>query len=421
MENLALFGGEKAVQNVPAELFKWPIVTKEDEDAVLEVLRRGAMSGTDVTVQFEKEFAAWQGSTFALAFCNGTMSLQAAMYAVKLGAGDEMICPSKTFWASCVQTFNLGASVVFADIDKDTLCIDPDDLERCIGPRTKAIMVVHYLAHPADMDRIMKIAKRHGLKVIEDVSHAQGGYYKGLKLGTIGDVGAMSLMSGKSFAIGEAGMLVTDDKEIYDRAIAYAHYNRSNAAEISTPELLNYPRIALGGMKGRLNQTCSAMGRVQLKYYDERCAEINKAMDYFWKGIEGIKGIKAHRVDETDGSTMAGWYAAVGIYNPEDFGGLELSHFCEALNAEGCDVRINKDVPLHTNPLFKDFNLAHTEKPTRIAFADRDVRELDNALNVCETVQIFNVPWFRKFMPEQIDKYISAFKKVCQQYELLLS
>nr|HQH64264.1 DegT/DnrJ/EryC1/StrS family aminotransferase [Clostridiales bacterium] len=247
MEKLAIFGGEKAVANVPGELFKWPIVTPEDEAAVLEVLRRGAMSATDVTTQFEREFAAWQGSRHALAFCNGTMALQAAMYAIGLGAGDELICPSKSYWGCCVQAFNLGATVVFADIEEHSLCLDPDDLERCVGPDTRAVMVVHYLGHPADMDRIMAFAAKHGLKVIEDVSHAQGGLYKGKKLGTFGDVGAMSLMSGKSFAIGEGGMLVTDNREAYDRALAYAHYERSDAAHIVTPYLLRYQNIALGG------------------------------------------------------------------------------------------------------------------------------------------------------------------------------
>ncbi len=418
METLALFGGEKAIADIPEDLFKWPIVTQEDEDAVLDVLRRGAMSGTDVTIKFEQEFAAWQGTKHALGFCNGTMALQAAMFAGKLGVGDELICPSKGYWASCVPAFNLGATVVFADIEKNSLCLDPNDLERCIGPQTKAIMVVHYLAHPADMDAIMAVANRHGLMVIEDVSHAQGGLYKGKKLGTFGQVSAMSLMSGKSFAIGEAGMLVTDDKEMFDRAVAYAHYTRYG--EITTPELLKYDKIALGGMKGRLNQTCAAMGRVQLKYYDERCAEIYKAMNYFWQRLEGVRGIRPHRVDETQGSTMAGWYAASGHYYPGELGGLPLTRFCDAMRAEGVGIGPNGNFPLHTHPFFDDFNLMHTEKPARIAFADRDVRLLDQALPVSESVLVFTVPWFKKYMPEQIDKYIGAFKKVIQNAEALL-
>lgn len=213
MSELALFGGPKAVTyvgtglNDGSDMFKWPIVTKEDEDAVLEVLRRGGMSGTDVTKQFEAEYCAWSGSKYALGTCNGTAALYAAMYGVGVGHGDEIICPSVTYWASCTAAYNLGATIVFGDIEADTLCLDPKKLESKISPKTKAIVVVHYMGHPADMDPIMEIAKKYGIKVIEDVSHAQGGLYKGKKLGTIGDVAGSSLMAGKSLAIGEAGIL----------------------------------------------------------------------------------------------------------------------------------------------------------------------------------------------------------------------
>ncbi len=152
---LAIFGGPKAVQSDPGDMFTWPIITAEDEDAVLEVLRRGAMSGLDVTKEFEREFAEWQGSKYALAFNNGTAALQAAMFGCKVGVGDEIICPSVTYWASALPCFSLGATVVFAEIDPDTLCIDPQDIEARITERTRAIVVVHYLGHPADMDPIM--------------------------------------------------------------------------------------------------------------------------------------------------------------------------------------------------------------------------------------------------------------------------
>ena len=169
MSELALFGGPKAVTYVGTDLndgsdmFKWPIVTKEDEEAVLEVLRRGGMSGTDVTKAFEADYCAWSGSKYALGTCNGTAALYAAMYGVGLGHGDEIICPSVTYWASCTAAINLGATVVFADIEADTLCLDPKKLESKISPKTKAIVVVHYMGHPADMDPIMEIANKYGI------------------------------------------------------------------------------------------------------------------------------------------------------------------------------------------------------------------------------------------------------------------
>ncbi|OGO80821.1 MAG: hypothetical protein A2Y21_06240, partial [Clostridiales bacterium GWC2_40_7] len=291
---LAILGGTKAIPNHQDDIFRWPLVTREDEKAVLEVLRNGSMSGTDVTMKFENDFAKWQGTKYALGFNNGTASLHTAMFACKVGAGDEIICPSVTYWASVTSVFSLGATVVFADIDPNTLCIDPKDIEKRITDRTKAIIVVHYLGHPADMDRIMEIARKHKIKVIEDVSHAQGGLYKGRKLGTIGDVGAMSLMSGKSLAVGEAGMLVTDDLEIFERSEAFGHYERYEK-DIRTEELKPYMGLPLGGFKYRMHQMSSAVGRIQLKYYDERCAKIRKSMNYFWDLLEGVPGIQAHR------------------------------------------------------------------------------------------------------------------------------
>src|SRR5919202_4824155 len=261
---LAALGGPKAVQADSGDMFTWPIVTPEDEAAVLDVLRRGAMSGTDVTRQFEQEYAAWQGATYALGHSTGTAALHAAMYGCGVGVGDEIICPSITYWASCLPAYSLGATVVFAEIDPHTLCLDPNDVEHRITPRTKAIVVVHYLGHPADMDPIVEIAERHGVKVIEDVSHAHGALYKGRKVGTLGDVAAASCMTGKSLAIGEAGMLTTDDREIYERALAFGHYERfgPNAA-LETEYLRPLAGLPLGGYKYRMHQMSAAVGRVQ--------------------------------------------------------------------------------------------------------------------------------------------------------------
>ncbi|MBQ8003626.1 MAG: DegT/DnrJ/EryC1/StrS family aminotransferase [Oscillospiraceae bacterium] len=428
MSELALFGGKPAVtyvgtgKNDGTDMFKWPIITKEDEDAVLEVLRRGGMSGTDVTKEFEKEYCAWSGSKYALGTCNGTAALLAAMYGAGVGRGDEVICPSITYWASCTSALTLGATVVFADIDPMTLCLDPKKLESKITNKTKAIMVVHYLSYPADMDEIMAIAKKHNVKVIEDVSHAQGGLYKGRKLGTIGDVSASSLMSGKSFAVGEAGILQTDDIEIYERAIAFASYERFGE-DIQTDYLKPLAGLPLGGHKHRMHQLSSACGRVQLKYYDERCAEIRKAMNYFWDQLEGVPGIRAHRVDESTGSNMAGWYAAHGIYVPEELGGLSITRFCEALRAEGANIHPGCNLALHTHALYNVADIYNDGKPTRIAFADKDVREMDKDLEVSEGVgkRVYNIPWFKKFDTEVIDQYVNAFKKVCANYKELLA
>ena len=217
------------------EMFHWPIVGDEDLEAVADVLRSGNMSGTDITQLFEKEFASWIGSKYALGTCNGTASIQEAYYACGAGPGTEVICPSMTYWATAAPAVSLGADVVFADVQPDTLCIDPQDIEHRITDKTRAIMVVHYGGHPADMDAINDIARRHGIRVIEDASHAQGSLYKGRMCGTLGDIAGISMMGGKSFAVGEGGMMVTNDRKLYEKCMLFGHYERLASSRYSKP------------------------------------------------------------------------------------------------------------------------------------------------------------------------------------------
>lgn len=419
---LAILGGAKAVRSDPGDIFTWPIIGEEDETAVLEVLRRGTMSGTDVTMQFEKEFAAWQGSKYALGFNNGTAAIQSAMFGCKVGVGDEVIAPSLTYWASILPCYSLGATPVFADADPETLSIDPDDIEHRITDRTKAIVVVHYLGYPADMDPIMEIAGRHNLKVIEDVSHAHGAIYKGRKVGSIGDVGAFSLMSGKPLVAGEAGMLVTEDREIYERAMAFGHYERYGE-NIQTEDLKPYAGLPLGGYKYRMHQLSAALGRVQLKRYDSRNAEILKAMHYFWDLLEGLPGIKPHRTRRGSGSEMGGWYHPHALYHPEELGGLSVSRLVEALKAEGCDtIYAGCTLPLHTHPVLNTCDIYGHGRPTRLAHSDRDLRQSEGSLPISEGIGVrtFAVPWFKQYRPEIMEEHAAAFKKVVENHRDLL-
>ena len=420
-EKLAILNGAKALKSDPGDMFDWPIITREDEEAVLDVLRRRAMSGSDVTQKFEKEFAAWQGTRYALGFNNGTAALHAAMYGCGVGVGDEIISQSLTYWATCLPVFSLGGTVVFADVEPNSLCIDPRDIEHRITERTKAIVAVHYLGHPADMDPIMDIARRHKLKVIEDVSHAHGGLYKGRKVGTIGDVAAMSMMSGKSLASGEGGVLATDNLEIYERALTLGHYERYDEG-LQTKALRPFAYLPVGGYKYRMHQMSSAVARVQLKYYDQRCAEILKAMNYFWDLLEGVPGVKAHRPAKDSGSNMGGWYSAHGFYRPEELYGLSVTRFCQAVSAEGVGVSPGCNLPLHLHPLFNTCDVYGHGRPTRIAHSLRDLRQPAGSLPVTERTGAltYAVPCFKHYRPAIIEEYAAAFRKVAEQHDLLL-
>ncbi len=310
--------------------------------------------------------------------------------------------------------------MVFAEIEADSVCLDPKDIEHRITPRTKAIVPVHYCGHPADMDPIMEIARKHGLKVIEDVSHAHGALYKGRIVGSIGDVGAMSMMSGKSFATGEAGMLCTNDRVIYERALALGHYERTDA-DLTLPELTPFKGLPLGGYKHRANQTCTAMGRVQLRHYPERMKAIQDGMNYFWDGLEGVPGFHAHRPPKGSGSTMGGWYNPLGHYRPEELGGLLIDKFFQAVTAEGVPSWRAANRPLHLHPVFNDADIYGDGKPTRIAFSDRDLRQGKGTLPVTEALgdRCMGIPWFKRCVPAEIDEYIAAFKKVALQAKAL--
>ena len=208
---------------------------------------------------------------------------------------------------------------------------------------------------------------------------------------------------------------------ICERAIAFGHYDRNNGRFITeSEELFPYFNIPLGGMKGRANQLCTAMARVQLKYYDARCAEIRRAMNYFWDLLEGLPGIRAIRVDERSGSNMAGWYAAHGLYVGKELEGLSVKRFCEAVRAEGGIAWDGGNYCLHTHALFRDYDYFGIGKPTRIAFAERDARVDDHLCTRSVETACFSVPWFKKFDKEWIEYYAMTFRKVIENYRELL-
>jgi dTDP-4-amino-4,6-dideoxygalactose transaminase len=414
MNKLALLGGSRVVNSEADDMFNWPIVNQAMENGIVQVLRDGNMSGTDITKKFEQAYAEWIGAKYALAHNSGTAALQCAMYGIGIGVGDEIICPSITYWASCTQALTLGASVVFADIDPNTLCIDPDDIERHITPRTKAIMVVHYLSMPADMDRIMAIAKKHNLKIIEDVSHAHGALYKGQMVGTFGDAAGYSLMSGKSFAIGEGGMLTTNSKEVYERVIIFAHYERDG--EVTDEKLKAGAGLPWGGYKYRMHQMSSVVGLEQVKKYPGEMAEIDQAMNYFWDLLEDVPGLGSHRPSKDSGTTKGGWYASHGIYKKNELGGLSLQRFCDAVQAEGVSVCYpGCNAALHTHPLFSSVDVYGSGMATNRA-------GYSGELPVAESIQsrVFNIPWFKHYRPEIIAEYAAAYRKVAENYRDLL-
>ena len=224
-------------------------------------------------------------------------------------------------------------------------------------------------------------------------------------------------------ACGEGGIMTTNDQRIYERALAYGHYARHR--DIQLPDIAAGSGLPWGGFKHRMHQLSSAMARVQLRRYPEQMAEIDKAMNLFWDLLEGVPGVKEHRPPKDSGCTMGGWYAAHGLYRPEELGGLSVHRFCEAVTAEGAAISPGCNKALHLHPVFNTLDVYGEGKPTRIANLPDgvDVRQPPGSLPVAEGIQerVFNIPWFKRYRPEIIGQYASAIRKVADHYTELLA
>jgi dTDP-4-amino-4,6-dideoxygalactose transaminase len=236
-----------------------------EERAVVDTLRSKWISTGPKTAEFESKFASMLNVPHAVALANCTVALHLAMKLVGIHAGDEVICPSLTFVATANAIRYVDAVPVFADITSyEDLTIDPLDIEKKISKKTKAIVVMHYGGFACDMDRIMAIAKKHELKVIEDACHGPMSEYKGKKLGTIGDIGCFSFFSNKNISTGEGGMLVTNNSEYFERAkLLRSHGMTSLSYERAKGHSTSYDVVDLG-YNYRMDDIRASIGITQL-------------------------------------------------------------------------------------------------------------------------------------------------------------
>ena len=256
--------------NFKIPLFELNFDERESE-AALETIKSKWISTGPKTTAFEAKFAGLLGANHAVALSNCTVALHLAMKLVGVKAGDEVICPSLTFVATCNAIRYQDAVPVFADIESvERPVICPKDIESKITSKTKAIVVMHYGGFPCEMDTIMKIARKHNLKVIEDACHAPLSEYKGLKMGTIGDIGCFSFFSNKNISTGEGGMLVTNNQEYFDRAkLLRSHGMTSLSYERSKGHASTYDVVDFG-YNYRMDDIRASIGIVQLDkiYHD---------------------------------------------------------------------------------------------------------------------------------------------------------
>jgi dTDP-4-amino-4,6-dideoxygalactose transaminase len=239
---------------------------ESEEQAVLETLRSKWISTGPKTDEFERAFAKMLGSGQAIALANCTVALHLAMRLAGVGDGDEVICPSLTFVATVNAIRYVGAIPVFCDIRSlDDLTLDPDHVERLVNDRTKAIVVMHYAGFPCEMGKILEIARRRSLKVIEDACHGPLSQWDGACVGTIGDIGCFSFFSNKNISTGEGGMLVARDPELAQQAkLLRSHGMTSLSYERSRGHSTSYDVVALG-YNYRMDDIRASIGLAQLR------------------------------------------------------------------------------------------------------------------------------------------------------------
>lgn len=251
----------------------WPLFTEEEADAVTSVLLSNKVNywtGQECR-KFEKEFAAWAGSEYAIALMNGTVALDVAFKALGVGSGDEVIVTSRTFLASASSIVTAGAVPVFADVDADSQNITAESIRAVLSPRTRAIVCVHLAGWPCDMDGIMALADEHALFVIEDCAQAHGALYKGKPVGSIGHVGVWSFCQDKIMTTGgEGGMVTTNDRELWSRMWSYKDHGKSWEAvyEREHPPGFRWLHESFG-TNWRMTEMQGAIGRIQLERMPE--------------------------------------------------------------------------------------------------------------------------------------------------------
>jgi perosamine synthetase len=323
----AILGGQKIrTKNWP----KWPMWDPaKDEEQVISVLRSGVWSRAGVVSEFEKKWAETIGTKRCLALVNGTNAIITALVQSGIGGGDEVIVPPYTFIATVAAILQTGAIPVFVDTDPETFQIDPNKIEARITPRTKAILPVHILGLPADMVRIMAIARKHKLVVVEDACQAWLAEIDHKKVGTFGNAGCFSFQNSKNIPIGEGGAIVSDNEAFMDRCYSYHNYGNAYGTVIGD---VGSGTLILG-TKLRMTEYQAAIGLAQLKRLEEQTAKRNENAAYLRSQIINIPGILPYKF--TDKVTRAAFHLFPFRYKKEEFKGLTRSEFLKALDAEG--------------------------------------------------------------------------------------
>jgi perosamine synthetase len=405
----AMLGGAPAVTADPTEANRWPILARDDEEAVLRILRDGNISTHPVIRELEQDYRELTGRKHALAHCNGTAALLAAFFALDLQPGDEILVPSATFWASVLPMLWVGAVPVFCESEPERLGLDPEDVERKITPRTRAIVVVHLWGLPCKMTAIGDIARRHGLRIVEDASHAHGATWRGRACGALGDLSVFSLQGDKLAPGGEGGVLLTDDDALHERAVCLGDITRIIELETAARRFA----ATSFGIKTRIAPLSAAIARVQLKHLRERNARRNANLVHLSEKLEAL-GFQTFLAPPHIERTYFEYlirYDTARIPLPVDV-------LLEALHAEGCEAALPRYPLIHQQPFFTEGHWRRVLRSDRTDLPDYAQVRLPVTETANETM--LKLPAFPNAGRELLDQYAHAFAKVVRHAETIL-
>jgi perosamine synthetase len=303
-----------------------PSITEKEIAYVLDAVKSGWVSSAGSYVQdFEKRFAEYMGTQYALSVSNGTTALHLSLLSLEIGPEDEVIVPDLTFVATANAVVYTGAKPVFADIDPETWCIDPYSVKQKLTSNTKAIIPVHLYGHPAPMDEIIALAAEFDLAIIEDAAEAHGAEYKGKKVGSLGDVGIFSMYGNKIITTGEGGMLTTNSEEIYEKAKLLRDHGMSRDHK--------YWHTMLG-YNYRLTNLQAALGLAQLERIEELIHRRGQILDWYTSCLDHVKQLRLN--PQTRWARNVVWMVCLLCDGPDS---SLRDHLMQELRKQGIDSR----------------------------------------------------------------------------------
>ncbi|HLF20122.1 MAG TPA: DegT/DnrJ/EryC1/StrS family aminotransferase [Bacteroidota bacterium] len=350
-------------------------IRDEVEKALHDVMERTAfILGSEVRA-FEEEFAAYCGAKYCIGVASGTDALKIALKAVGVMPGDEVITVANTFIATALAISESGATPVLVDCDPHYYAIDPDRIEKAITEKTKAIIPVHLYGQIAEMEKIETIAKKYGLKIIEDACQAHGTMYHGKKAGTFGDVGCFSFYPGKNLgAFGDAGAITTDNAELAEKTKLLRDYGQR----------IKYFHD-LKGYNSRLDTVQAAVLRVKLKHLDKWNKKRKKNADLYGKYLSGIEEIKLPQ--EREGSTHVYHLYVIRVNGRQKI--------MDELKSKGISCGIHYPIPIHLQQAYADLGLHKGIFPVSEAYAE----------------QVLSLPMFPELQEDEIDYISECFRR----------